>query len=330
MHLYAHALPPSLSPLQLLTALDLSSSTVRTERSATPSAQLLVDMQIMQTCGLAEAKPCEISKFSACRQTCLQPGATVRDNCCCEQHQDGNVTIAELGGCITNYRIEGFTHSDASGSIDIVVLRSDMRSIRSVCTRRASPTDACACLQIWVLDRAEFEHARRQVAEGGDANDGSICVIPETPAPSADASPIVADNTLPPRPSGAGDDSATCVDETYLRAVGFDERHFVHRRSVMARVLCPLHASVPCGTAQHKLRVDGVDGSYGWFCARRLVCETRWARVNAVYAHRWTERREGDVVVTMFDVRYSEMAQTAVHRVLCGARLGWRMVAGGT
>lgn len=111
------------------------------------------------------------------------------------------------------------------------------------------------------------------------------------------------------RAASSGD--ATCVEESYLRRRGFSERHFVHPNAVTAQVLCPLDSALPCATQHHMVRIDGHALSYAKMC-QMIACERKVTRVNSVYSHVWAEET-GDVVLTMFDVRYFESAQKLLH-----------------
>lgn len=115
------------------------------------------------------------------------------------------------------------------------------------------------------------------------------------------------------------DDGTVCVDEEHLLAAGYDRRHMVHARGVMQRVLCPAVGGLPCGTADHKVRRMGKNVSYKQLC-ESVRCSHDVKVVNSVYSHLWTETTHEEVTLTMFDARYPERAQKALHSVMHLAR----------
>ncbi|KAI0562493.1 hypothetical protein FGB62_59g024 [Gracilaria domingensis] len=111
-----------------------------------------------------------------------------------------------------------------------------------------------------------------------------------------------------------------CVDERYLRAKGYAPHTFVHRPAKLARTLCP-PGTLPCATPHHKVLFDGSNLSYEKLCERLQTCEVQHILVNSVYSHVWQpEEHENGAVLTMYDVRYPEMAQKALHWVLRNSR----------
>lgn len=115
-----------------------------------------------------------------------------------------------------------------------------------------------------------------------------------------------------------GDDDEICVDQAYLYALGHSRRDMVHKDGIVATALCP-GGTLPCGTANHMVRVNGQSMSYDELCETR-DCETKVMTVNTVYTHLWEEREHDGVVMTMFDRRYPEMGQKVAHWVLRKAR----------
>lgn len=121
--------------------------------------------------------------------------------------------------------------------------------------------------------------------------------------------------------SADGDDGV-CVDETYLTTRGFHLNDMVHATSLLSPVLCPAYNGLPCGTANHKVRVNGVSLSYQQLCAREdVTCRKDVLKVNSVWSHQWQEAVHGDAHLTMYDVRYSESAQRLLHRVMRSVRM---------
>lgn len=127
-----------------------------------------------------------------------------------------------------------------------------------------------------------------------------------------------------------GDDDV-CVDAAYLASKGFtSSAHFVHRNHFEADVLCPLSSGLPCGTANHAIRM-GDDQlmkkttSYKTFCAV-YKCERKRMLVNSVWSHMWDENHHGvvnaqeNVKLTMFDQRHPQSMQLALHRIMATAR----------
>lgn len=57
-------------------------------------------------------------------------------------------------------------------------------------------------------------------------------------------------------PEMKNSDFRTCVDESYLRSLRHSDEDFVHPYGIIAKTLCP-NNGLPCGTPNHKVRVDG-------------------------------------------------------------------------
>lgn len=107
--------------------------------------------------------------------------------------------------------------------------------------------------------------------------------------------------------------STHCIDERYLRAKGYSSSDFVHKTPRTAHVLCP-PGTLPCGTPHHKVRVDKTSISYQELCDRLASCEVQNISVNSVFSHIWDEEtHDNGVVLTMYDNRYPELAQRALH-----------------
>lgn len=132
--------------------------------------------------------------------------------------------------------------------------------------------------------------------------------------------------SVEPSPSSEFEEEV-CVDATHLAA--YPAHVLVHPTHIDAAVLCPLpvstpasaSASLPCATADHLLRIDGVSLSYRDFCGRDDVrCESRRMPVNSVFAHLWEETSHSNAIpdahvkLTMLDSRHPEVAQKLLHR----------------
>ena len=105
-----------------------------------------------------------------------------------------------------------------------------------------------------------------------------------------------------------------CVDVAYLTALGHTTDQFVHTSPFLASTVCPGNG-LPCGTANHMVRLNGENLSYKQLC-ERVVCTKKTTVVNSVFSHVWEERVHGDVALTMYDVRHPEMMQLMLHRVM--------------
>lgn len=117
------------------------------------------------------------------------------------------------------------------------------------------------------------------------------------------------------------DDDNVCVDERYLLDLGFEMRHMVHQKSFHSAVWCPSHGGLPCGTSNHKIRMNGMSVSYKQLCEERSVpCHRDVVKVNSVWSTIWQEKAHGNAILTMYDVRYSETAQRLLHRVMRSVR----------
>ena len=148
---------------------------------------------------------------------------------------------------------------------------------------------------------------------------------PPLASPSGMQSPIISGNNeslkLTPSPSLspvstlvlAADDSSVCVDVTYLTALGHTAEEFVHSSHILANTLCPGNG-LPCGTANHMIRMKGENLSYEQLC-ERVVCTKKTIVVNSVFTHVWEEKMHEDVALTMYDIRHPEMMQQMLHRV---------------
>lgn len=113
------------------------------------------------------------------------------------------------------------------------------------------------------------------------------------------------------------DDDTVCVDHQYLINAGYPTEHLIHGDGVMSPVLCPRNTQLPCGSANHMIRANGVSMSYLQLCDSPAVeCESDHIKVNSVYTHLWNEVAHGDHVLTMYDIRYPERAQRALHSVM--------------
>lgn len=142
------------------------------------------------------------------------------------------------------------------------------------------------------------------------------------------------DPSLSPEDDGDDDDSSVCVDQEYLVRIGFTQESFVHDNGIESTVLCPIKSSLPCGTADHMVRVDGTTMSYDDYCALSGVsCSQREMVVNAVYSHMWDEMTHvtrlqdpssssasHNVELTMFDARYGETQQIVLHAAMRNMR----------
>lgn len=108
--------------------------------------------------------------------------------------------------------------------------------------------------------------------------------------------------------------SEQCVDAKYLSE--YPRAHLVHTEAVVAEVLCPMHATLPCGTADHVVIVRGKHLSYREYCTV-LKCTTARMEVNSVLSHIWDdEQHAGDVKLTMLDARHPAMLQRLLHRFI--------------
>lgn len=122
-----------------------------------------------------------------------------------------------------------------------------------------------------------------------------------------------------PLPSDESTESdLVCVDEAYLVSLGHSRHDMVHKQSTVTSALCP-GGALPCGTEHHMVRVAGLPMSYRQLCETR-ACQTKLVAVNSVFTHVWQEREHDGVVMTMFDHRYPEMAQKALHWTIKNAR----------
>lgn len=112
--------------------------------------------------------------------------------------------------------------------------------------------------------------------------------------------------------------SEQCVDASYLSSYFADQ--LVHKKSIQAMTLCPKDSSLPCGTPDHLIRVDGVSTSYREYC-QAVACSTNRMAVNSVLSHLWTEEvHSHGVVLTMFDARHPETVQKVLHRAIASGR----------
>lgn len=138
----------------------------------------------------------------------------------------------------------------------------------------------------------------------------------ETVTPSSSSS-------LPEQATDSSDDegSSVCVDERYLAQRGYKPQDFVHQDGPVVPVLCPVIDGLPCGTQHHKLRVNAIDISYKHLCSRKDVqCFANVLKVNSVWSHAWQDVNHAHVVLTMYDVRYPEIAQRLLHRAMSRVR----------
>ncbi|CAN8068592.1 unnamed protein product [Agarophyton chilense] len=136
------------------------------------------------------------------------------------------------------------------------------------------------------------------------------------PAPGGNVSPTA---ELDPSPSP--DDDSVCVDQKYLLDRGFSAEHLVHNGGISSTVLCPQHSQLPCASLNHKVRFNGVDMSYRQLCEHEVMaCQRDEMLVNSVFSHLWDEARHGEVMLTMFDTRYAEVAQKGLHSVMHALR----------
>lgn len=147
----------------------------------------------------------------------------------------------------------------------------------------------------------------------------------QTPVETMEGSPGVATNEPPsassPSASPSPEDSSVCVDERYLIQRGYKSQDYVHQDGPIVPVLCPVIDDLPCGTPNHKLRVAGIDVSYKQFCSWKDVqCSTDVLKVNSVWSHAWQDTNHAHVVLTMYDVRYPEIAQRLLHRAMSRVR----------
>lgn len=131
------------------------------------------------------------------------------------------------------------------------------------------------------------------------------------------------------------DDDEICVDVKYLATKGFtSSQHFVHRQHFKANVLCPMSNGLPCGTANHAIRINGKGNevkkitSYKTFCSV-YKCERKRMLVNSVWSHIWNENEHGvidesqeneNMKLTMFDQRHPQSMQLALHRIMATTR----------
>lgn len=143
----------------------------------------------------------------------------------------------------------------------------------------------------------------------------SVCLAA---TPFADMDPSMSPE-LEPSPSEESGDDDVCVSETYLLSLGHSRRDLVHPSGIVATALCPVRSALPCGTSNHMLRVAGESISYERYCQTN-DCEKRMVKVNSVYSHLWSERNVEGVTMTMFDTRYHELPQKALHWAMHNAR----------
>lgn len=109
-----------------------------------------------------------------------------------------------------------------------------------------------------------------------------------------------------------------CVDAQYVTRYGPDD--LVHDPHILAQVLCPVNSSLPCGTPDHMLKIQGTPVSYRQFCDI-VRCERTTMHVNSVLSHIWEdEEHDRGIVLTMLDVRHPERVQTIVHRTVAARR----------
>lgn len=138
-------------------------------------------------------------------------------------------------------------------------------------------------------------------------------------APSPEGSPEESpEDSLEPSVSpDVEEEDEVCVDEKYLLAR--HARHeLVHAAPLLAPALCP-GGDLPCGTANHMVRVDGNPISYRQLCDIR-ECTKRNMLVNSVLSHVWKEIEHDGVTMTMFDTRHPEAAQKAFHWTIAQKR----------
>lgn len=123
------------------------------------------------------------------------------------------------------------------------------------------------------------------------------------------------EETMTAEPTPESDDEV-CVDAKYLAS--FPAHTLVHTKAIRAAVLCPQSSSLPCATADHMVRVNGMATSYREYCNRAGVsCESKRMAVNSVLSHLWEETRHDDgVSLTMLDARHPETLQKMMHRAI--------------
>lgn len=115
-------------------------------------------------------------------------------------------------------------------------------------------------------------------------------------------------------------DDEVCVDAKYLTS--FPAHTLVHTTAIRAAVLCPQSSSLPCATADHMVRVNGMATSYRELCNRAgVACESKRMAVNSVLSHLWEETTHDDgVSLTMLDARHPETLQKMMHRAIAVRR----------
>lgn len=137
--------------------------------------------------------------------------------------------------------------------------------------------------------------------------------ITHTTRQSIDTSPSPEEEiTTSPSPSPEDDDDDVCVDQRYLVSQGHSNpMHLVHRTAPLANTFCP-PGSLPCATAHHMVRIANQNLSYEQLC-KTVSCTRRVIRVNSVFSHLWKETSHDQATLTMFDARYPESPQKALH-----------------
>lgn len=118
------------------------------------------------------------------------------------------------------------------------------------------------------------------------------------------------------------DSGEVCVDARHLSR--FSAHQLVHpiESAPIADVLCPAHATLPCGTPDHLLVVRGVATSYRDFCSTAAdQCFSARMAVNSVLSHLWLdEQHAGEITLTMLDARHSAFLQRLLHRTIAFTR----------
>lgn len=131
--------------------------------------------------------------------------------------------------------------------------------------------------------------------------------------------------TNEPEPEASSEE--VCVDARHLADV--PAHHLVHAEHVLADAYCPLSSSLPCGTADHVIRLrDGPTVTYAQYCVDR-ECRRERMLVNSVLSHLWTDEEHdaGDVSLTMLDGRHPAVVQRTFHRTISLARRVARVFA---
>ncbi len=141
--------------------------------------------------------------------------------------------------------------------------------------------------------------------------------------------PSFAEGKLPPPLSRSSSifASSVCVDASWLENQGFTQTDFVHDAHVLKSVWCVAGSSLPCGTDDHAVSVNGVTTSYSKLCDDpKLRCTRREMHVNSVWSFHPAAQHGIDVAddkqwkLYMHDVRFPFAAQYALHTVQASAR----------